>query len=560
MGGRSFKEAITMTWRERYEQWLHAPWIDEKSRLELAQLTDEKEIEDRFYRDLAFGTAGMRGIMGAGTNRMNVFIVRKATFGLANYLKQEFPGEYQKGVVIAYDSRSHSAEFAQETARVLCACGVPAKIFRHLEPVPILSFAVRHLKAAGGVVITASHNPKEYNGYKVYDAQGCQLVPALADKLTAYVESVTDVKSIPLTGGENFLTLLDQNVVERYLDAVQQSSIAPSNASELKIVYTPLHGSGNVPVRAILDRCGFTDVTVVPEQELPDGDFPTVPVPNPENRGALQMGIALAEKIGAHIVIGTDPDSDRIGCAVRAGREYRLLSGNQIGALLVDFVLSHRDVTPRSTVITTVVTGDLGAKAAESHGAAVTRTLTGFKYIGEKMTRFERTGEAQFVMGYEESYGYLVGTHARDKDAVVAAMLICQMAAETKAAGQTLWDRLEGLYAALGYYLDWQQSFTLRGKDGAAQIAKTMARLRSGHTAFDGVVKVLDYSTGIDGLPRENVMKFLCSDGSWFAVRPSGTEPKIKIYYCIKGRSLRDAEDKLDARRQSLEAELELRP
>lgn len=549
-----------MTWRERYEQWLHAPWIDEKSRLELAQLTDEKEIEDRFYRDLAFGTAGMRGIMGAGTNRMNVFIVRKATFGLANYLKQEFPGEYQKGVVIAYDSRSHSAEFAQETARVLCACGVPAKIFRHLEPVPILSFAVRHLKAAGGVVITASHNPKEYNGYKVYDAQGCQLVPALADKLTAYVESVTDVKSIPLTGGENFLTLLDQNVVERYLDAVQQSSIAPSNASELKIVYTPLHGSGNVPVRAILDRCGFTDVTVVPEQELPDGDFPTVPVPNPENRGALQMGIALAEKIGAHIVIGTDPDSDRIGCAVRAGREYRLLSGNQIGALLVDFVLSHRDVTPRSTVITTVVTGDLGAKAAESHGAAVTRTLTGFKYIGEKITRFERTGEAQFVMGYEESYGYLVGTHARDKDAVVAAMLICQMAAETKAAGQTLWDRLEGLYAALGYYLDWQQSFTLRGKDGAAQIAKTMARLRSGHTAFDGVVKVLDYSTGIDGLPRENVMKFLCSDGSWFAVRPSGTEPKIKIYYCIKGRSLRDAEDKLDARRQSLEAELELRP
>lgn len=549
-----------MTWRERYEQWLHAPWIDEKSRLELAQLTDEKEIEDRFYRDLAFGTAGMRGIMGAGTNRMNVFIVRKATFGLANYLKQEFPGEYQKGVVIAYDSRSHSAEFAQETARVLCACGVPAKIFRHLEPVPILSFAVRHLKAAGGVVITASHNPKEYNGYKVYDAQGCQLVPALADKLTAYVESVTDVKSIPLTGGENFLTLLDQNVVERYLGAVQQSSIAQSNASELKIVYTPLHGSGNVPVRAILDRCGFTDVTVVPEQELPDGDFPTVPVPNPENRGALQMGIALADKIGAHIVIGTDPDSDRIGCAVRAGREYRLLSGNQIGALLVDFVLSHRDVTPRSTIITTVVTGDLGAKAAESHGAAVTRTLTGFKYIGEKMTRFERTGEAQFVMGYEESYGYLVGTHARDKDAVVAAMLICQMAAETKAAGQTLWDRLEGLYAALGYYLDWQQSFTLRGKDGAAQIAKTMARLRSGHTAFDGVVKVLDYSTGIDGLPRENVMKFLCSDGSWFAVRPSGTEPKIKIYYCIKGRSLRDAEDKLDARRQSLEAELELRP
>ncbi|MGI6074851.1 MAG: phospho-sugar mutase [Pyramidobacter sp.] len=548
-----------MTWRERYEQWLHAPWIDEKSRSELARLTDEKDIEDRFYRNLAFGTAGMRGVMGAGTNRMNVFIVRRATFGLANYLKKEFPDDCRKGVVIAYDTRNRSAEFAQETARVLCACGVPAKIFGQPEPVPVLSFAVRALKAVAGVVITASHNPKEYNGYKVYDAEGCQLVPALADKLTACVESVDDFESIPLTGGDELLTRLDQDVLEKYLDAVQQSSIPQSNASELKIVYTPLHGSGNVPVRAILDRCGFTDVTVVPEQELPDGDFPTVPVPNPENRAALQMGIELAEKIGAHVVIGTDPDSDRIGCAVKAGREYRLLSGNQIGALLADFVLSHREVTPRSTVITTVVTGELGARVAESHGATVTRTLTGFKYIGEKMTRFQRTGEAQFVMGYEESYGYLVGTHARDKDAVVAAMLICQMAAEAKAAGQTLCDRLEGLYAKLGYYLDWQDSFTLKGKDGAAQIAAKMTWLREHGAAFDGISKVLDYSTGIDGLPKENVMKFLCADGSWFAVRPSGTEPKIKIYYCIKGETRRKAEDQLDARRQSVETALELR-
>ncbi|MGN0838511.1 MAG: phospho-sugar mutase [Pyramidobacter sp.] len=548
-----------MNYRERYAQWLKAPWIDEKTRAELAALTDEKDIEDRFYKDLEFGTAGMRGIMGAGTNRMNRCTVRKATFGLANYLKNEFPAVYKNGVVIAYDSRNHSDEFASEAAMVLCACGVPVKIFKQLEPVPVLSFAVRFLGAAGGVVITASHNPPEYNGYKVYDAEGCQLVPTLADKLTAYVESVSDLSSIPLTGGSERLTWIGQEVVEKFLDAVQQSSIPQKNAPQLKVVYTPLHGSGLVPVCAILKRCGFTDVTVVPEQEKPDGNFPTVQAPNPENRTALQLGIELARKNGADIVIGTDPDSDRIGCAVKHNGDYQLLSGNQTGALLADFVISHRKITPKSTLITTVVTGELGAQAAMSRGVKVQRTLTGFKYIGEKITQFQKTGEAEFVMGYEESYGYLVGTHARDKDGVTAAMLICEMAAEAKAAGATLIDRLEALYARLGFYLDAQDSFTLKGRDGALQIAAKMTWLREHGSGFPGVSEILDYSKGIGGLPPENVMKFLCSDGSWFAVRPSGTEPKIKIYYCMKAADRHEAETKLATRRQALESALELR-
>lgn len=547
-----------MNWRERYELWLRASWIDEKTRAELAALTDEKDMEDRFYKDLEFGTAGMRGVMGAGTNRMNRYTVRKATFGLANYLKNEFPAACKNGVVIAYDSRNHSDEFAGETARVLCACGVPVKIFKHLEPVPVLSFAVRYLKAAGGVVITASHNPPEYNGYKVYDAEGCQLVPVLADKLTAYVESVSDLAAIPLTGGSELLTWIDQEVVEKFLDAVQQSSIPQKNAPELKVVYTPLHGSGLVPVRAILKRCGFTNVTVVPEQEQPDGNFPTVQAPNPENRTALQLGIELAKKNGADIVIGTDPDSDRIGCAVRHNGEYQLLSGNQTGALLADFVISHRKVTPKSTLITTVVTGELGAQAARSRGVKVLHTLTGFKYIGEKISQFQKTGEAEFVMGYEESYGYLVGTHARDKDGVTAAMLICEMAADAKSRGVTLIDDLNGLYRRLGYYLDAQDSFTLKGRDGAEQITAKMTWLRSHGSALTGVSEILDYGQGIDGLPKENAIKFLCADGSWFAVRPSGTEPKIKIYYCMKGADQHEAEARLASRRETLEGALGL--
>ena len=546
-----------MDYRERYQEWLNASWLEAADKAELAALTDEKEIEDRFYRDLEFGTAGMRGVMGVGTNRMNKYIVAKATLGLANYLKGEFPADFKKGVVIAYDSRNNSKEFAAETARVLCACGVPVKLFDTLEPVPVLSFSVRHHNAAAGVVITASHNPREYNGYKVYGPDGCQLTPGAAAKLTDYVEAAA-ISAIPAGGDAALLTTIGQETVEKFLDAIQTVSVPQANAADLKVVYTPLHGSGNLPVRAILARCGFANVQIVPEQELPNGDFPTVKAPNPEDRTALLLGIELAKKNGADIVIGTDPDSDRIGVAIGKGSEYTLLNGNQIGALLANFVLTHRTLNAKSTLITTVVTGELGAQVALARGAQVLRTLTGFKYIGEQMTKFERTGEREFVMGYEESYGYLVGTHARDKDAVTAAMLICEMAADAKSRGLTVLDELEALYKELGYYLDAQDSHTLKGKDGAERIKAMMTWLREHGSTFRGVSQTLDYSKGIDGLPKENVMKFLCADGSWFAVRPSGTEPKIKIYYSIKSTDRAGAQVKLDERRAEVSAALGL--
>ncbi len=546
-----------MDYRERYQEWLNASWLAPADKAELAALTDEKEIEDRFYRDLEFGTAGMRGVMGVGTNRMNRYIVGKATLGLANYLKNEFPADFKKGVVIAYDSRNNSRAFAAETARVLCACGVPVKLFDTLEPVPVLSFSVRCHNAAAGVVITASHNPREYNGYKVYGSDGCQLTPGAAAKLTEYVEAAA-IADIPAGDDASLRTMIGAETVEKFLDAIEKVSVPQTGAAALKVVYTPLHGSGNVPVRAILKRCGFTDVQIVAEQELPNGDFPTVKAPNPEDRTALSLGIELAKKTNADIVIGTDPDSDRIGVAVGKDGTYTLINGNQIGALLANFVLTHRTLNPKSTLITTVVTGELGAQVALARGAQVLRTLTGFKYIGEQMTKFERTGEREFVMGYEESYGYLVGTHARDKDAVTAAMLICEMAADAKSRGLTILDELEALYKELGYYLDAQDSHTLKGKDGAERIKGMMTWLREHGSGLKGVSQTLDYSKGIDGLPKENVMKFLCADGSWFAVRPSGTEPKIKIYYSIKSTDRAGAQAKLDERRAEVSAALGL--
>ena len=546
-----------MDYRERYQEWLNASWLAPADKAELAALTDEKEIEDRFYRDLEFGTAGMRGVMGVGTNRMNRYIVGKATLGLANYLKNEFPNDYKRGVTIAYDSRNNSKEFAAETARVLCACGVPVKLFDTLEPVPVLSFAVRYHKSVAGVVITASHNPREYNGYKVYNADGCQLTPAAAGKLTEYVEAAA-ISAIPSGDDASLRTMIGAETVEKFVDAIAKVSIPQKNAAELKIVYTPLHGSGNVPVRAILKRCGFTNVQIVAEQELPNGDFPTVKAPNPEDRTALLLGIELAKKTGADIVIGTDPDSDRIGVAVRRGDEFTLLSGNQTGALLANFVLKNSKLNAKSTLITTVVTGEVGPAVARARGAQVLYTLTGFKYIGEQMTKFQQTGEREFVMGYEESYGYLVGMHARDKDAVTAAMLICEMAADAKARGVTILDDLEALYKELGYYLDAQESYTLKGKDGAERIKAMMTWLRENGSGLKDVSETLDYSKGIDGLPKENVLKFRCSDGSWFAVRPSGTEPKIKLYYSIKAADKEGAEAKHEARRAELTAALGL--
>lgn len=549
-----------MGYRDIYEEWLR--WADEDTKRELAAVTDEKEIEDRFYKDLAFGTAGLRGIMGAGTNRMNAYTVGRATKGLADYLHGRYPDGIGRGVVIAYDSRLHSRDFALEAAHVLCAAGIPVRLFRELEPIPVLSFAVKHYGALAGIVITASHNPKEYNGYKVYGPDGGQLVPRDADRLTACVNAVTDLSRIPKTGGERLLTWLGEETVDAFLDAVFRQSVYQGDPPPLSIVYTPLHGSGNKPVRAALARAGFTDVHVVKEQEAPDGNFPTVRSPNPEDSAALSLGIREAEACGADIVIGTDPDSDRIGAAVRDGDRFVLISGNQMGALLVNFLLTMRKdrLTPASTIIKTIVTGELGADIARKHGVQVEETLTGFKYIGEKISAYENDPAHEFLMGYEESYGYLVGTHAQDKDAVVSAMLICEMAAWYRAQGTTLAGGLRRLYAEYGYRLDRTVSYTLAGKEGQEAIARIMERLRGEDVRrfLPDVARVADYAEGIGGLPKENVLKFLLADGSWMAVRPSGTEPKIKFYYSLAGKDEEEAAARFASYRAAWEKELGL--
>lgn len=536
-----------MTYREKYEEWLRQ--ADPETAEELRALTDEKEIEDRFYKDLEFGTAGLRGIMGAGSNRMNSRTVGRATQGLADYLKNKYPGETERGVVIAYDSRNHSREFALEAAHVLCASGIPVRVFLELEPIPVLSFAVRKFHALGGIVITASHNPKEYNGYKVYDENGCQLVPRDADELTEFVNRAGDAAGRESRGQEEGMTFIGDEAVSAFISAIMKETVWQGNPPALRIVYTPLHGAGNKPVRAALARAGFRNVRVVAEQEAPDGDFPTVKSPNPEESGALQMGIGEAEKIGADIVIGTDPDSDRIGAAVRTDGGFRLITGNQMGALLTDFVLTMRKdrLTPASLIIKTIVTGELGADIARAKGVQVEETLTGFKYIGEKIAAYENDPAKDFIMGYEESYGYLIGTHARDKDAVGTAVLICEMAAWYRTKGMTLIDALDRLYEQYGYRLDRTISYTLPGKGGMEKIARIMEALRTGTAGewIPGIREVLDYRKGIGSLPKENVLKFLLEDGSWAAVRPSGTEPKIKFYCSLRAASEAEGELRL---------------
>ncbi|MEE3451925.1 phospho-sugar mutase [Dialister sp.] len=528
-----------MDYLEKYHDWLN--WADESTKKELSAISDDKEIEDRFYKDLEFGTAGLRGIMGAGTNRMNRYTVAKASRGLADYLKALYPAELKRGVVIAYDSRLHSAEFAREAANVLTASGIPVKLFNELEPIPVLSFSIKHFHALGGIVITASHNPAEYNGYKVYGEDGGQLVPDKANVLTDYVERITDLPSIDDRGNDKLLTLLGHLTVQNFIDAIFKESYYKGNPPALSIVYTPLHGSGNKPVRYILTQAGFTDVHIVEKQEKPDGTFPTVISPNPENEEALALGIRLAGKVNADIVIGTDPDSDRIGAAVKHKEGYTLITGNQMGALLTYFVLSTRKdrLTPASTLVKTVVTGELGADIARSFRIQVVETLTGFKYIGEKISRWAADHTHEFVLGYEESYGYLVGTHAQDKDAVVSAMLICEMAAYFKEKGKTLEDVLAELYKRFGYYYDKSVSYTLKGKTGQEKIQVIMESLRKldASKLIPDIEETIDFEKGIGDLPKENVMKYRLHSGGWMAIRPSGTEPKIKFYYSLKGNN-----------------------
>ena len=532
-----------MNYKETYESWLS--WADEDTKKELLSLTDEKDMEDRFYQDLEFGTAGLRGVMGAGTNRMNRYTVAKATAGLASYLKATYPKDLEKGVVIAYDSRLHSADFAKETADVLTAAGIPVRLFKELEPIPVLSFAVKHFGAIAGVVITASHNPSEYNGYKVYGPNGGQLVPKDADVLTSYVEAVTDLSAIDDKGNETLLTWLDQDLVDLFIDTIYKQSYFKGNPPPLSIVYTPIHGSGAVPVQKALAKAGFTDVHVVKAQEQPDGHFPTVSAPNPENEDALSLGISLAKEVGADLVIGTDPDSDRVGCAVRNGEGFTLISGNQMGALLTYFLcLTRKDrLTPASTMVKTVVTGELGAEIARSFSVQVVETLTGFKYIGEKISDWENDPTHDFLLGYEESYGYLTGTHAQDKDAVVSAMVIAEMAAYFKKEGKTLADVLADLYSTFGFYYDKTTSYTLKGMEGLAKIRGIMKHLREvdAKEIISDISETTDFAKGVGDLPKENVLKYALKEGGWMAVRPSGTEPKIKIYYSLKGNTEEEA-------------------
>ena len=521
---------------EKYEYWLT---FDDNTKNELESITDKKEIEDRFYKDLEFGTGGLRGIIGAGANRMNKYTVGKATKGLCEYLKNEFAGE--KSVVIAYDSRNNSKAFAECAAEVLCYNGIKTFLFEEIMPTPVLSFSVRYLNCNAGIVITASHNPKEYNGYKVYDEYGCQLVPKYADKVISYINNVKDIKSVKhmnlnMALSNGYLTYIGDEVLNSYISEVEKMAVY-KEASDLKIVYTPLHGTGNIPVRKVLSDMSF-DVSVVKEQAVADGNFTTVRSPNPEEKDALNMALEQAKRANADLVIGTDPDCDRVGVGVLHNGEYTLLTGNQTGALLVDFYLKFKkqSLNPKSTLVKTIVTNDLGAEIARKNGLNVVETLTGFKYIGDQITKYEKTGENEFLIGYEESYGYLVGTYARDKDAVVASMLICEMAAYYKKNKMTLVDALNVLYSEYGFYLDALDSFILKGKDGASRIKNIMSYFRANKaTVFPNITDVKDYSTGIGDLPKSNVLKFFLKGGSWIAVRPSGTEPKLKMYYSVRG-------------------------
>lgn len=532
-----------MTYKEKYTEWLS--FADESTKAELLSVKDnEKEIEDRFYKDLAFGTGGLRGVMGAGSNRMNKYTVGKATLGLANYLKSKYTGEIK--VALAYDSRNNSAFFAKTAANIFANCGFKVFLYETLVPVPVLSFTTAYLKCNAGVMITASHNPKEYNGYKVYDNRGCQFCTQDAKNAIEYINNVTDFNSVPF-GEENSqnITMLGEETLSAYLNAVKKQSLF-EDKTDLKIVYTPLHGTGNIPVRRMLSNM---DVTVVKEQELPDGNFSTVRSPNPEEKDALLIAIEIAKKINADLVLGTDPDCDRVGIAVRnENGEYVLFTGNQTGALLVKFVLDMKkdSLNDKSTLVKTIVTSELGANIGRKYGLRVEETLTGFKYIGEKINKYEDSGEQEFVIGYEESYGYLVGTHARDKDAVVSSMLICQMAAWYKSQGKTLIDGLNDIYAEYGFYLDSLDSFVLKGKDGAEKIQNLMSYFREkGTSLFDGAEKITDYSLGVGDLPKENVLKYVWNDGSWIAIRPSGTEPKIKVYYSVRDEDKSAAESRL---------------
>lgn len=561
---------------ERYNIWLENDYFDENTKKELLDIKeDEKEIRERFYKDLEFGTAGLRGIIGAGSNRINQYTVRRASFGLSNYIIKNVGEEGKKrGVVIAYDNRHKSREFCLETAKTLAACGIKAYIFDDLRTTPELSFAVRYLNTIAGVVITASHNPPEYNGYKVYWEDGAQVMPHIAKDIIEEVNSITDYSRIPTLdekeGIKNgLIQVLDKEIDSAFMEEVKKKSlrkdIINKVGKEFKIVYTPLSGTGNIPIRRVLKEIGFENVIVVEEQAIPDPNFAGLQYPNPEEKIALNKGIELAKSENADIVIATDPDCDRVGVAVRNNSgEYVLLTGNQIGALLANYILENlsikNELPKNGTIIKTIVTSELGYKIAKHYDVDCLNVLTGFKFIGDKIKEFEVTNEYSFIMGYEESYGYLVGTHARDKDGVVASMLISEMAAYYNSKNMSLYEGLIELYNKFGYYKEDMISVTLKGIEGMEKIKEIIKYFRENKLENIGglnVKEVKDYSLGIDNLPKSDVIKYILEDDSWVAIRPSGTEPKLKFYLAVSDNAEDSSSDKLSILKNDIKSILD---
>ena len=563
-----------MDYKEVYEQWLSNPYFDEATKEELKNIAeDDNEIKERFYMDLEFGTAGLRGIIGAGTNRMNIYVVRRATQGLANYIAKV--DKKSQGVAIAYDSRHMSPEFAEEAALCLAANGIKAYIFESLRPTPELSFAVRHLGCVAGINVTASHNPPEYNGYKVYWEDGAQITPPHDSGIMGEVKSISDwntVKTMDKTEAEKagLFQVIGKEVDDAYMAELKKQVLhmdaIKAEGKNLKVVYTPLHGTGNIPARRILKELGFENVYVVKEQELPDGDFPTVSYPNPEAAEAFELGLKLAKEVDADLVLATDPDADRLGVRVKdKNGEYHDLTGNMSGCLLANYEISQKKAINGSlpedgALIKTIVTTNLADAIAKGYGVKLIEVLTGFKFIGQQILGFEQSGKGSYLFGFEESYGCLIGTYARDKDAIVATMALCEAAAYYKTQGKTLWDAMIEMYEQFGYYKDAIQSVTMKGIEGLQKIQEIMNSLRQNPPAeFAGhkVVAVRDYkadtitdvATGAvkpTGLPNSNVLYYELTDDAWVCVRPSGTEPKVKFYYGVKGTSLADADEKSD--------------
>lgn len=562
-----------MDYKEVYKEWIESPYFDEDTKAELLSIKDnDKEIKERFYKDLEFGTAGLRGIIGAGTNRMNEYVVRKATQGLANYILKV--GKAAAGVAIAFDSRRMSPEFADVAALCLNANGIKAYVFESLRPTPELSFAVRELKCVAGINITASHNPADYNGYKVYWEDGAQITPPHDVNIMAEVKAVTDFANVKTMSKDEAVKAGLYNVIgkaidDRYIEELKKlvlrQDCIDKYGKDIKVVYTPLHGTGNIPARRILKEIGFENVYVVPEQELPDGNFPTVEYPNPEAKPAFKLALELAGKVDADLVLATDPDADRLGVYVKDAKtgEYIVLTGNMSGCLLADYEISQKKelnggkLPEDGKLIKTIVTTNMTDAIAEYYNVDMIEVLTGFKYIGQQILGFEHTGKGEYLFGFEESYGCLIGTHARDKDAIVATMALCEAAAYYKSKNMTLWDALVALYDRYGYFKDDIKAITLSGIEGLEKIAAIMDTLRANPPKKLGKYDVLavrdykkdtitDMKTGAvttTGLPSSNVLYYDLSDRAWMCVRPSGTEPKIKIYFGVVGTSIEDAEN-----------------